>query len=127
MNKTITSSSVSKKLNDIHVNIQSVTSDLFNLASDDVLWWKENITQLINQPFVQIKLKLRQFNDQSLNLWEFEVFENGFEVELDSMELLVWLVSLCRVDKLLTNVLPPRFTEHVDLYWRIYANYWLTE
>ena len=127
MNKMIMGSRVSRELNNINADIQRVSGELFNIANDDVSWWKANIKKLISQPLAQTKRYLSELNDHTLAQWDFGSAEYMDDINLEPIDSIVWLTSLCRIDTLLCSVLPNQFTEHMNLFWRIYACNWITE
>jgi hypothetical protein len=106
-------------------DIQKITNILAELVKDDKDWWKENMELLASQPLNSLKLHLTPFQDTSLSGWAFNAKGDEMYSILDPMEALVWLVGLCRVDRVLVDVLPREFVDQIELQWKVLALYWI--
>lgn len=127
MTKTTTSLTVSENINHLDAAIQSTTKRLFELADDDIAWWKNNIISLTSPTLITLKQHLYKTNDITLDQWSFSEKNEYNNFELDIIESIIWLTSLCNLDKTLIGKLPPSFVDCICLHWRTFAYDYLTE
>lgn len=106
-------------------DIQKITKSLLNLVCDDEVWWIMNVQALVSQPLNILKEYLKDRDDSTLNEWTLGLRSDLNFPKLEPLEALIWLVSLCRIDKFFINRLPPRFNEEVELQWKVMALNWL--
>lgn len=125
MKKNNSAATFTVTLTQLDTDVQKITGVLLDLVHDDQSWWNENINLLISQPLTSLQQHLLSFKDESLDKWKFSTDKDaGFSI-LDPIEALVWLVALCRLDRILLGVLPRRFADEIDLQWRVLALHWM--
>lgn len=125
MKKNIENLDVDSSLNHLDGDIQKITATLVELVQDDKPWWKENLELLASQPLDSLKLHLTPFQDTSLSQWSFNVKGDETYSILDPIEALIWLVGLCRLDRILIGALPRAFVDQIELQWKVWALYWV--
>ena len=106
-------------------DIQKITNVFVELVQGDKTWWEENMELLASQPLNSLKLHLTSLQDASLSQWSFNVKGDETYSILEAMEALVWLVGLCRLDRILVGVLPRAFVDQIELQWKVLAMYWV--
>lgn len=125
MQNNKTAAEISLALSELENEVQKTTTSLMELIKDDRDWWAKHLPLLAGQPLNSLKHQLAALNDNSFKQWELYQPMHDPITEMEPLEGLVWLAALCRIDRMLINVLPRDFVDTLELQWRVLALYWL--
>jgi hypothetical protein len=125
MKKNKTVAEMNSALIELENEVQNTTTSLMDLIKDDRDWWVAHLPLLAGQPLNTLKQQLAALNDTTFEPWELYRPMNEPTTEMEPLETLVWLAALCRIDRMLINVLPHDFIDTLELQWRVLALHWL--